>query len=57
MFAQLVFMQDSKSYVVTFVKYLNILRKKTMDKIIVNEIKEGRWKGKEGQMIEKEKHT
>jgi hypothetical protein len=32
---------------VTFVKYLNILRKKTMDKIVVNEIKEGRQKEKE----------
>jgi hypothetical protein len=32
---------------VTFVKYLNILRKKPMDKIVVNEIKEGRQKEKE----------
>ncbi len=28
-----------------------------MDKIVVNEIKEGRRKGKGAQMIEKEKHT
>lgn len=40
----------------TFIKYLNILKKKTIDKIVVNEIKEGRQNGKGGQMIEKEKH-
>jgi hypothetical protein len=37
----------SQSHVVTFVEYLNILRKETMDKATAEEIKEGKIKERE----------
>jgi len=41
----------SQSHVVINFGYLNILRRKTMEKVVVEEIKEGKWKEKEEKRV------